>query len=80
MESELKLQESIYRDAHGKLLDAHNQFDEDVKNLYQVYTCTHTGTCIAYSLFILLISSESPREGDWKGQHSKNFSAAIHKV
>jgi hypothetical protein len=36
MESELKLQESIYRKAHDKLLAAHNQFDEDVKNLYQV--------------------------------------------
>ena len=38
MESELKLQESIYHNAHDKLLDAHKQFDEDVKNLYQVYT------------------------------------------
>ena len=36
-EGELKLQESIYRDAHHKLVDAHSQFDEDVKNLYQVY-------------------------------------------
>lgn len=35
-EGELKLQESIYRDAHRKLVDAHSQFDEDVKNLYQV--------------------------------------------
>ena len=23
---------------------------------------------------------ESPGEGDWKGQHSENFSAAVHKV
>ncbi len=66
MESELKLQETIYRDAHDKLLAAHNQFDEDVKNLYQVYIIiflimsTHTSTCI-YGLLIYL---ESPGEGD----------------
>ena len=36
MVSELKVQESIYRDAHTRLLDAHKKFDEDVRNLYKV--------------------------------------------
>lgn len=52
MESELKLQESIYRDAHGKLMEAHNQFDEDVKNLYQVRI--HNCRCIRWSIKGLL--------------------------
>ena len=61
MESELKLQESIYRNAHDKLLDAHKQFDEDVKNLYQVYT--HYSR-ISVTTFFLNYLIESPGQGN----------------
>ena len=71
MDSELKLQESIYQDAHTRLLEAHNQFDEEVKGLYQV--CVWHLASDVYSVCIQCIKSivdktypvtESPRQGD----------------
>ena len=74
MDSELKLQESIYQDAHTRLLEAHNQFDEEVKGLYQVCACYNVYLFSdVYSVCIQCIKSivdktypvtESPRQGD----------------
>ena len=36
LDSELKLQEVIYREAHTRLVEAHTHFDDEVKALYQV--------------------------------------------
>ena len=43
MDSELKLQEAIYREAHTRLVEAHTHFDDEVKALYKV-------GCQAYQL------------------------------
>ena len=38
MEGELKQLESIYRDAHTRLVDTHKQFDDEVQTLYKVHS------------------------------------------